>query len=79
MEFNQCHKSDKTPSIVYADLKNLIKKSNLENKDNLEKSSATKVGEHIPYGYSMSVIWTFDDIENNHDVRGIRNILNVCL
>ena len=23
-----------------------------------------KIGEHIPCGYSMSTIWTFDGIEN---------------
>ena len=31
-------------------------------KYNSEKSSITKVGEHIPCGYSMSVIWTSDGI-----------------
>ena len=25
-----------------------------------------EIGEHIPYGYSMSTIWTFDHIENKH-------------
>ena len=34
----------------------------------LDKSSATKVREHIPCGYSMSMIWTFGDIENKHNV-----------
>ena len=29
-------------------------------------SSTTKIGEHIPYGYSMSTIWTFDHIEKKH-------------
>ena len=36
-------------------------------KNNPEKSSAEKVGEHIPYGYSMFTIWKFDGIEDNHD------------
>ena len=37
-------------------------------KNNFGKSSTTKVGEHIPCGYSMSTIWTFDGIVNKHDV-----------
>ena len=37
-------------------------------KNNPEKSSTMKVDEHIPCGYSMSTIWTFDDIENKPDV-----------
>ena len=37
-------------------------------KSNLEKSSTTKAGEHIPCGYSMSTTWTLDGIENKHDV-----------
>ena len=32
----------------------------------LKKSFTTEVGEHIPCGYSMSTIWTFDGIENKH-------------
>ena len=47
LEFNQYQKFDKTPSIIYADLESLIKKLNVC-KNNLEKSSATNVGEHIP-------------------------------
>ena len=31
-----------------------------------EKSSITKLGEHIPCGYSMSSIWAFGNIENKH-------------
>ena len=30
---------------------------------NPEKSSTTKIGKHIPCGYSMSTIWWFDHIE----------------
>ena len=37
-------------------------------KNNSENSSRINVGEHIPSGYSMSTIWTFDGIENKHDV-----------
>ena len=31
-------------------------------------SPTTKVGEHIPSGFSMSKISSFKTIENNHDV-----------
>ena len=34
--------------------------------NNSETSSTTKIGEHIPCGYSMSTIWAFDNIENKH-------------
>ena len=37
-KFNQCHKSEKTPSIIYADIKSLIKRID-GYKDNFEKSS----------------------------------------
>ena len=34
--------------------------------NNPEKSSTTKISEHISRGYSMSVIWRFDHIEDKH-------------
>ena len=34
--------------------------------NNPEKSSTMKIGEHIPCTYSMSTIWTFDNIKNKH-------------
>ena len=40
---------------IYADLESLIKKI-VGWVNNLEKSSATKIGEHVPCGYSMSTI-----------------------
>ena len=33
-----------------------------------KKSSTTKVGEHIPSKYSMSMIWTFYGMENKHNI-----------
>ena len=33
-----------------------------------QKKYLNIVVEHIPCGYSMSTIWTFDGIENNYDV-----------
>ena len=37
-------------------------------KNDLEKISATKIGEHIPCGYSMSATWALDNIENKHSL-----------
>ena len=53
--------SDKMPCIIYVDTESLIKK--LDGCANIpENSSTTKIGEHIPCGYSMSTIWAFDHI-----------------
>ena len=65
LEFNQYVQSDKIPYIIYADFESLIKKIDVSG-NNPENSSATKIGEHIPCGYSMSTIWAFDNIENKH-------------
>ena len=35
-------------------------------KHNSKKSSTAKVGEHSPCRYSISTIWTCDDIGNKH-------------
>ena len=51
-------KSDKITYIIYADIESLIKKID-ECANNPENSSATNIGEHIPSGYSMSIIWAF--------------------
>ena len=58
LEFNQHQKSDKSTSIVYADLRFLIKIID-GCESNFETSSTTKVGEHILCGYSISTIWAF--------------------
>ena len=47
LKFIQYRKSNKTPFIIYADLKSLIVKID-ECKNNPEKSSTTKLSEHIP-------------------------------
>ena len=46
-------------------MESLIKKIN-GCANNPENSSTTKIGEHIPCGYSMSTIWAFDHIANKH-------------
>ena len=66
-KFNQYLKSDRMPHIIYADLECLIKKiDGCEN--NPENSSTTKIGQHIPCGYSMSTILGFGHIENKHNL-----------
>ena len=67
LQFNQYIKSDKMACIIYADLEFLIKKID-GCANNPEKSLTTKVDEHIPYGYSISTIWTFDSVENKHSL-----------
>ena len=67
LEYNHHRKPNKIPSIIYANLESLIKWID-GCKNNPEKSSTTKIAEHIPCGYSMSTIRTFDGIENKHDV-----------
>ena len=58
LEFNQHKKSDKAPFIIYADLECIIEKTE-EFKNNFENLSATKVREHIPSGFSVSIISSF--------------------
>ena len=53
------------PYIIYADIESLIRKI-WGCANNPEKSSTTKIGEHIPCGYSISTIWRFDHIEDKH-------------
>ena len=65
LEFNHYIKSDKMSCIIYADIVSLIKKMD-ECVNNPKHSSTTKIGEHIPCGYSMSTIWAFDQIENTN-------------
>ena len=69
LEFNQNQKSDKAQftSIIYADLECLIEKID-GCKNNPENSSTTKVGEHIPLGFSMFAKSSFKSIENKYDV-----------
>ena len=56
-------KSDKMPCTIYADLESLIKQIDGW-ANNREKSSTTKLGEHNPCRYSMSVTWEFDHMRN---------------
>ena len=55
LEFDQHQKSNKTLSIICADLEPLIKRIDA-GKNNSEKASTTKIGEHMPFRYSMYMI-----------------------
>ena len=67
LEFNQYQKSDKTSSIYY--LSQLLNEKIDGCKNNLEKSSSTKVDENNPSGFSMCTISSFKDIKNKHDLQ----------
>ena len=67
LEFNHYQKSCKAPLIIYADLECLREKTN-GCKNNPGNLSRTKVGEHIPSGFSMSMILPVKRIENKHNV-----------
>ena len=58
LEFNQYQKSDKASFIFYVDLECLIEKIDWY-KNNPENSSTTKMGEHIPQGFSRYKILSF--------------------
>ena len=65
LKFGRHMKSEKMPYIIYTDLECLVKR--IEGcEDNPEVSSTTKTGENIPCGYSMSTIWRFDHINDQH-------------
>ena len=66
-KFNQYQKSDKAPSIAYADLECIVENTD-ECKNNPKNLSTTKLSEHIPLGFSMSIISSIRSIENKRDV-----------
>ena len=67
LEFNQCQKSSKVPLIIYVDLECLIENIDVC-KNNPLNSSTTKVGEHIPSGFSIFAISSFKSKEYEHDI-----------
>ena len=64
LDFNHYQKSNKTLSFIYADLEYFIKKVD-GCKNNSGKWSTIKLRKHVACGYSMSMIWIIDAIENN--------------
>ena len=77
LEFNQYQKSDKARFTIYANHKSLIEKIN-ECRDNPEKSSAIKVGEHLQSSFSMSAASSFKSIENKRDIYRDKYCLKKC-
>ena len=67
LKLNQNKKSDRAPFIFYTDHKPVIEKID-GCKNNPENSSTTKVSEHIPSFFSISVISSFKSVKNKHDV-----------
>ena len=65
LKFIQYMRPDKKPCTVFTDIESLIRKID-GCANNPENSSRTKVGEHIPSGYSMSTISSLDHIEKKH-------------
>ena len=66
-------KSDNISYINYADIESSIRK--IDGCSNSPKnSSTTKIGEHIPCGYSMSKIWAFHHIENKHILYRLKDL-----
>ena len=65
LEFNHYQKPDKIPFVTYA---GVFHQKSRWIKNNNEKPSSIKVGENIPYKYSMSLIWACNDIENKYNV-----------
>ena len=70
-------KSGKILYIIYADTESLIRKIDAC-ANNPEKSSTTKIVEHIPRGYSMLTIWGFDHIENKHTLYCRKDCMEKC-
>ena len=67
-------KTDKVWYIIYAGNESLIKKTDgCENYP--KKSSTTKLGEHIPCGYSKSTILNFDSVECKHDLYRVEDCM----
>ena len=67
LEFNQYQNSDKVPFLIYAYRECLIEKID-GYKNNPENSATTKLGKHIPSGFSVSTISSFKSRENDLDV-----------
>ena len=64
LEFNQYKTFYEEPFVIYADPMSLIEKTD-RCKNNPERCSTRKVGEHIPSDFSMSAILSFECIKNN--------------
>ena len=71
LKYNHGEKPMKVPFITYADLESLINKVDTC-RNNLEKSSTTKIRIHTPSGYSLITNCSFAPTKNKFDYyRGI--------
>ena len=73
-EFGQYKKSEKASFIIYADLQYLKENTDWW-KSNLENSSTTKGGKHIPSGFPMSTMSLFKSTDNKHDVHSSKDCM----
>ena len=63
IKYNQGEKSIKMPFTIYADLECLLEKMSTC-KNNLNKSSTTKINKHTPSSYSVFTHCSFDESKN---------------
>ena len=66
LKYNHGEKSMKAPFIIYADLESLLEKMSICY-ESPEKSSATKINEHTPFGYSLFTHCSSDITKNKLD------------
>ena len=67
-------KLDKMTYNIYVDIESLFRK--IDGCANIpEDSSPTKIGKHVPFGYSMSIIWGFNHVENKHTLYRIKGCI----
>ena len=77
--YNHGKKSMRAPFVIYADLESLLEKMNTCD-NNPEKSSATKINKHTPFGYSLFKHCSFNVTKNKLDYyRGKNCMKNFCL
>ena len=67
LDFNQNQNYNQASFVIYPDLECLIEKID-GCKNNTKNSFTGKVGEHIPTSFSMSLISSFKNIQNRHDL-----------
>ena len=78
LAFNQYQKYDKVPFIIYADIERIIERID-ECKNNPEKSSTTKVSDHIPSGFLMCTLCSLRSTGNKRDLcRGKDCMKKLC-
>ena len=78
LKCNHREKSMKLKFIIYAELENLLEKTNTCH-NNPEKSSTTKINKNRTSGYSLFTYWSFDATKTKLDYyRGRDSMKNFC-